>query len=421
MHILKKQHILNLQQWFESSNRRSPWDQIGQGAAIALAFAIPVSTALTSLLAIIVLLTWAVGPNQTEKWQILRYHPLLKWIYLLIVLAFVGALYSEGSAKAIRHGLVDALRLALIPMLLYYYQPKKIAETAIWAFVFAMVLTLILGFLKLYADFPIGLKYTVGAVFKSHIKTSYFMAIAAFFLLSQIKETSSNRRWLIAGAVLMIYYLFFMSIGRIGYLSILILAAILAWEQYRIKGVVIATAVVGVGLGVIVLFSSVFADRLLLLSQDLVVYQQGGDLQASSLGSRLAFAKDSITLIQAHPWFGTGTGSFGAVFASLPTLSTRLYTDNPHNEFLRMGVEYGVLGMLLLSMLFYRQWQLCQKMDPKTRLRWQGILLTFIVGCLFNSWISDSAEGYFFCVMTAICFGSMPLMVPQPVSKAVIH
>lgn len=413
--------VATTKRWFENPQRQSFWDQIGQAAAIAIAFAIPVSTALTSVLAMILLVCWVSGPNHAEKWQILRYHPLLTWIYLLIILAFVGATYSDASAKAIRHGLTDALRLAWIPILFYFYQPEKIGKAALWAFIAAMVLTLFLGFLKVYANFPIGLKLTTAAVFKSHIKTSYFMGMAAFFLALQLPLLTRYRWWIVGLIVAMIYYLFFMSIGRIGYLTVIICAAVLAWQQYRLKGLYIAAA------GIILLFagaftfSDLFANRVSLLSQDLVIFQQAGDLQQSSLGSRLSFAANSLALIKSHLWLGYGTGSFGAAYASLPEGAVSLMTDNPHNEYLRMGVEYGVFGVLLLLMLFYQQWRLSQGLPLILRLHWQGILFTFIVGCFLNSWLKDFTEGYFFCVMTALCFSQHPLALPAYYRKPVLH
>lgn len=410
-----------IQQWFETHQRDSTWDQIGHAAAVALAFAIPVSTAVTNILAIVILVAWILGPHQDEKWQILRYHPLLQWIYPLILIACVGALYSHADPKALRHGLTDALRFVIIPLLFYFYQSKTIAKAALWAFVAAMVLTLVLSFLKVYADFPIGLKFTMGAVFKSHIKTSYFMAMAAFFLALQL-PTLPRYRWAIGALIAgMIYYLFFMNMGRIGYITIVICAAVLAWQAYRFKGLAIASAVI---IAVIIgayAFSDIFSHRLHSLTQDFNIYQQGGDLRHSSLGSRLSFAFDSIALMKDHPVMGYGTGSFGAAYATLPTDASRLFTDNPHNEFLRMGVEFGGIGVLLLMLFFYQQWHLGNQLSQADRQMWHGIFLTFIIGCCVNSWLKDFTEAYFYCVMTAICFSQLPLKTAAVKRQWVYH
>jgi hypothetical protein len=361
-------------------------------------------------------MAWILGPHRDQKWEIIRSHPLLIGIYPLMGLALVGALYSYADPRSLRHGFLDALRLGMIPLLLYFYRSEKIAKAALGAFIGAMVLTLVLAFLKVYADFPIGLKFTTGAVFRSHIKTSYFMGMAAFFLALLIKQNPHHRGLLLGLIGGMIYYLFFMNMGRIGYITVLSCGAVLAWQTYQLKGLTIAT-----GLGTLLLlgayfFSDIFYDRIHLLARDLDVYQHGGDLLASSLGSRISFAMDSVALMKAHPFLGYGTGSFGTAYGLLPQGPDRIFTDNPHNAFLLMGVEFGAIGIGLLLLFFFHQWRLGRYLRLEARQLWQGFFLTFVLGCFINSWLKDSPEAYFYCVITALCFAQVPLRASIPLT-----
>src|SRR5476649_2082461 len=88
---------------------------IGQMAAIALAFVLPISTSLTSILMAVVLLAWILAKDQSQKLHILLSHHAMKWIYPYILLTLVGAFYSIGENKEIINGLTDGLRLMLIP------------------------------------------------------------------------------------------------------------------------------------------------------------------------------------------------------------------------------------------------------------------------------------------------------------------
>lgn len=396
------------------------WDKLGQASAIALAFVVPISTAITTILVVVIFLTWLLGPNHAQKKALLSQHPLVKWIYALILLSLVGMFYSAGDEETMRRSLIDSLRLGVIPILIYFYQDKKIARFALWAFAFAMIFTMVLAFGKVYAGLPIGTKYPMGAVFKSHIKTSYFMAIAAFFLAFQCKYLPRYRLPLMIIVGFMIYYLLFMSVGRIGYITIVISVLFLAWQWYRVKGVLSAACLVSVLLVAAYFTSPVLSQRVNLLVQDMDFYQQGGRLIESSLGSRLEFAKTSAALMLQKPLFGWGTGSFGAAYAQYHHGEVTLLTDNPHNEYLRIGVESGLLGLLLLLGLFYRQWQLTWQMSLDLRGFCQGVLITFMLGCMLNSWLKDFAEGYFFCLMTAICYAMIPLPSRKVMAKAVL-
>jgi len=399
------------------------WDKLGQVAAIAIAFAIPTSTAATSYCMGLVLGCWFLGGINAEKRNLLWHHPLSRWIAPLVVVTLLGSFYSVGDSESIRRAAIDGIRLAFIPFFMYYFQTKRATNLALWAFCAAMILTLVLGFLKVYAGLPIGMKYTVGAVFKSHIKTSFFMAMAAFFLAYQIRQLPRYRWLWIALIALMIYYLLFMSIGRIGYITLSACLLLLAWQWYRWKGIVGALLIACALFGGAYHTSTVFVDRINLLAQDLEFYKQGGRLMESSLGSRLHFAFSSVELMDDHPWIGSGTGSFGEVYAKLYENEKTLFTDNPHNEYLRVGVELGVMGVICLLLLFYQQWRLSFQISPPLRGFCQGFLITFFIGCFLNSWLKDFTEGYFYCVMTAICYASLPLRVRQsvPTVAATVH
>lgn len=399
------------------------WDKLAQGAAVLIAFAIPTSTAVTSYCMVILLAGWFLGAEGSEKREFLFRHPLTPWICPLVMLTLLGIFYSVGDTVSVRRAAIDGIRLLFIPFFMYYYRTPKMANAALWAFCAAMILTLCLAFLKIYAGLPIGMKYTVGAIFKSHIKTSFFMAMAAFFLAYQIKALPQYR-WVWGGLILlMIYYLLFMSVGRIGYLTLCACLLILAWQSYRWKGIMGAFLIGCTLFGGAYLTSTVFSQRINLLAQDLDLYHEGGRLTESSLGSRLHFAYSSLALMDDNPWIGSGTGSFGEVYAKLYENDTTLHTDNPHNEYLRVGVELGILGLLSMLLLFYQQWRLVRFIPGSIRGFSQGMLLTFFLGCFLNSWLKDFTEGYFYCVMTAICFAAIPLPARRlvPTAQAVLH
>ncbi|MFI4937006.1 MAG: O-antigen ligase family protein [Candidatus Berkiellales bacterium] len=402
---------------------RTAWDNIGQLAVISLAFAIPVSTALTNILCVIILVAWLLGPRYSEKWAIFQYHPLVQWLYPLIGLSFLGVIYSVADLAAIQGGLRDCIRLLVIPVFIYFFSARGVSRLAFFAFLSAMILTLVLAFLKVYFHFPIGLKYSMGGVFKCHIKTSFFMAISVFFLASQVKQNKPYwlRLLLISLIMLMVYYLLFMNAGRIGYMVLVLGTLILAWQRYRFKGIAISALLALITIIGAYATSDIFSQRINLLAQDFDFYQQGGRLHESSLGSRITFATNSLTLIKEHPLLGWGTGSFGSAYEKTFADQHTLLTDNPHNEYLRITVEFGLLGLACLLLLLYQQWRLSRQLPLEVRYLWQGIFITFITGCLFNSWLRDFTEGYYFSLMTAMVFAWLPIRKQVPLVNAVVH
>jgi O-antigen ligase len=72
---------------------------------------------------------------------------------------------------------------------------------------------------------------------------------------------------------------------------------------------------------------------------------------AGDFPSRVAVWKDTAMLIRAHPYWGTGPGSFEDAFTRVQTshLTTRL--NHAHNDYLEFAAEWGVPGAVLFFAL----------------------------------------------------------------------
>lgn len=69
-------------------------------------------------------------------------------------------------------------------------------------------------------------------------------------------------------------------------------------------------------------------------------------LNDSDLQFRLEFNKDAIKIIKDHPLIGIGPSGWEAVYHKY---ASHLYwSDKPHNYFLQVGVESGIIGLLSL-------------------------------------------------------------------------
>lgn len=406
-----------------SLTRSGAWESIGTFAAVALAFVIPISTSATTAVIMMVLLAWFLSANREEKKEIAFSHPLTVSVYLLLLWHGIGVVYAWGEGGAVLNRVCDMGRLLLIPVLLYYYRSIAVARAALWAFLLAMSLTLLCAFIKIHVGLPlIGMKYPLGAVFKNHIKTSFLMVMALFFLLVEIKESPSLRiRFLLSIPLfLMVYYVLFMNTGRIGYLLLAVMLLFLCYRWCQGKRLVWAIVGMGVLIGGIYSTSDICVKRLHQHVKQDVAYYQEGRLLESSLGSRWQFLKTSMVLMKERPWFGFGTGNFGKAYQDYYAGKEILLTDNPHNEYMRVGVELGLLGLGILLFFFYHTWRLSTQLPSVHALYCQGVVVAFSVGCLFNSWLTDSTEGTFYCMMLALCFSQLTFRNPTPRS-VILH
>ena len=106
--------------------------------------------------------------------------------------------------------------------------------------------------------------------------------------------------------------------------------------------------------------------------------------------------------------FGVGTGGFADAFAKQVQGTEVMQTRNPHNEYLMVSAQTGLIGLVFMLYLFYTQWRCAPLLDrPFTQDAARGLVLAYLVNCSFNSALMDHADGLFFAFMTAALYADL--------------
>ena len=81
---------------------------------------------------------------------------------------------------------------------------------------------------------------------------------------------------------------------------------------------------------------------------------------------------------------------------------------NPHNQYLLTAIQIGLLGLAFLLYLFYRQWRLAAALPSALeRSLAHGLMLTIIIGCLFNSLLLDHTESLLYGWMSGLLYAGL--------------
>ena len=86
------------------------------------------------------------------------------------------------------------------------------------------------------------------------------------------------------------------------------------------------------------------------------------------LGNRLAAARDSLAIWRAHPWLGTGLGSFESVFPRYQSFPSEARWDHAHNDYLEALAETGLAGAAAIAsalLLFF--WRAFRNLRERLR------------------------------------------------------
>lgn len=374
---------------------------LAYGLIVMMAFLLPLSTTFTSVCMYAILLIWGIDKHACTRWQFYFSYPLTLPIVCLVGLSLMGMFYVQTDWKTSLNAFNHILRLSFIPILAYYLheQPSHSKKWVLYAFVAALIVTVICALLKVYGNVPIGQRSYYNDVFKNHIVVSYFMATGLLFLSVWLTEYKQLKTLLLILIALMVFHLFFLNTGRIGYIILYCYFTIYAWHQYKTKGAIATLLVLSAAMMFAYNYSDTFSHRINDFYNEFQNYFAGDT--STSIGKRLQFGLNSFTIVLDHPLLGVGTGGFKDTYSAYYATQVQEFTDNPHNQYLKTIVESGLVGLFALFWLFHRQWKITKQLRGSSLILAQALFATFFIGCLFNSWIKNYTECFFYILMTA--------------------
>jgi O-antigen ligase len=374
----------------------------------ASVFFMPISTAATNICMALTLIAWLASGQWALKLAILRGHWVVYSVLAIFGLSCIGSLYSSGSLEDIVFQLHKNARLLfLIPALSLLGDPVW-RTRCLNAFIAAMLLTLTLSILSTTIPVPI-VKGTAGGntgnyfVFKDHIVQNLMMS---FLVLMMLANALSSKRqlakvsWYSLALFAVIDVLFFVQ-GRTGYISLAfnMLAFLLIMTHGRHRIIfIIATIIVSV---LTFTYSTSFNQRLQITIKQL---SERDKKELTSLGQRIEFTSKSTALILERPILGFGTGSYGREFCRVAETVEwcNLGKAHPHNQFMAMGVQFGLIGILVyLSLIASILWQ-SYRLPTRDRLLATGLALTLFVDSLTHAPLFLVTEAQFFTLMLAV-------------------
>lgn len=384
--------------------------QILAWLAFLIGFGLPISTAFDNIAAGLLLLAWAVTGDWQQRWQRLCNNPASYAVGGLLLLAAVGMVWSLGSTKETLRYFEKYAALLLALCLFTVSFERSHRQLALRGFAGAALLTAIVSFgfkfgIVPASWFPQRLPSNP-AIFKLHITHGFFVAIGAYFLMIEAMQ-STDRRWrvgLVLAALLTAANVLVIE-GRTGYLVLAVLLAYLFIQRFRWRGAAVSVVILAATVLVAQQFPESAAMRRMATGmEELKAWQRGDRVEeTSSMGVRMQFATTSLGMIAARPFLGVGTGGFEAAYRAA-TPEGNVVSNNPHNQYLLTTAQFGMVGLLVLLTLFATLWHASARFEFHDRLLAQGVLLAYLVGNLFNSFLYDHSEARFFAWSIGLLF-----------------
>ncbi len=383
-------------------------ERVGRWSAIVMGFTLPIWALADSLLMGLLVLSWAASGHWRRTWQIVRSNPVALSALVLFAFLLLGTLWGEGSLDDRALYMKKYGELLFIPLLMTLGFTAEDRRRALWGFALGLLLTLALSYvLWLGWLTPGGLikgEPSNPFVFKRHITHNILMAFGSL-LFATFAWTSKDARWrwgwsLIALAAAVNVLL--MVQGRTGYLILAALTMLLLHVFWGWRGIAASAVLVSGAFAGAYAVSSSFHDRLDLAVNNTRNWSPNVSAK-DPISERLEFYQNTLEIIKEHPVTGVGTGGFRQAYAEHVAPKGLNPTRNPHNQYLLVMVQVGVVGLLLLCWLFIRQWQAADDLpEPGYRLVARGLVLTIVIGCVFNALLIDHTEKLLYCWFTGL-------------------
>jgi O-antigen ligase len=145
--------------------------------------------------------------------------------------------------------------------------------------------------------------------------------------------------------------------GQVMYFAMLVVLIFQYFPKNAFKASSASLFVLVITSSTFYLNSKIFSDRVDSAVTELSDYKNH---TYSSTGMRISSAINSWSIIKEHPVIGVGTGDYKNEFikASIKNnlkLEDKLVIHNPHNMYVLILVQFGLLGLAAMLYLFYAQ------------------------------------------------------------------
>lgn len=336
-------------------------DKTYQFLLISLAFLMPLTVFGANLIIVIICLLWLLSGKYKSKFLQIINNKLILTSVVFFCIHVVGLIWTEDLKWGLHIVHKMWYFLLLFPILFTIVRREKI-RLYVFAFLFAIGITEVASYLVWFEIVEPFRFATVSnpSPFMSHISYNPILALAIYIVLHEVffNKKLSNLLFSFYSffAISMVINMFITG-GRAGQVIFFLIVAILIFQIYnkqRLKSLIVISIVIPGIFFTAYQSSPLFQKRVDFAIAEVVTYSS---INASAVGLRINFARNSWEVIKKNPLIGVGTGDFPMEYAKINQINSPNLPNatNPHNMYVLVLMQLGLLGLVSMLGMFYYQ------------------------------------------------------------------
>ncbi len=387
------------------------WARVfGVAALVGTMLSLP----LTNIFASLALLFWVCsGCKPGQNWRTDLKNPAAFGALLLLGWMLLSLLWSHAPLQQTFIGIWKYRKLVYVPLMVFLFADAKWRDAAIKAWLGAAIVLMLYALIHILPD-PIGDGHM--GVHPALPLSTYSYITLGFVLIPALTVglawLMQGRAWVDKGlgalvVLLTVAFVVLAQQGRTTYVTLTALLIFFILTQLKSTKKWLAMAVLLIAAVSVGMFSTKVQTRVAEVMTDTRVAQTTETI--SSSGLRIGFWRTTLEIVKHNPILGTGMGTWADeyrkyVISTPNTPKIAASGGNPHQEYLLMASQLGLVGLALFLVWMGRCFVGSRHLPRHERIAAQSLLVAFTVGCFFNSTLFDSATGHFFCIGLGILF-----------------
>jgi len=358
---------------------------------VAYAFSFPISKAAVNIVEVLLLLLWIYQGNWKYKFELLKSNKFIIFLLAFILWSVVSIAWASNTIFAMQY--IGKYHHFLMIPVIYTSLEKKYISYVFGAFIGSMLISELMSYGIYFNLFTYGrATHEFPTPFMHHITYSVVLVFTSTILLTNFL-TEIRLKYKIFDIVFLTTIItnLFINGGRTGQVIFIVLmfAVSLMYIKHKLKAILIASTIVITTFMLAYNFSSNFSSRVHQFEKGIskIIYEndytgQGGMRAALWIVGTEVFSHNIAT--------GTGIGNAmkdANYYASLHSFKTRnmnLFADY-HNVFINVAAQLGIVGILLIILIFYSLFKLQFKIQKYNILNITFVISFILFSCTHNT------------------------------------